>query len=219
MTKVLNAAGPCKVVNSIYRGDIYPGVINEVHGDHAAPSGKYNYSTDGFDCFDIDITKYKQLYKNADTFYFWTSQFNGKKNAADKTPRPQRRAWPTSQLIDATIYLHNDQGNVSLPKNWMNKPKSDQHLVPPEPRALKPVMIIPLNAPRIELLANNGQVVAVSGRPSAFADGRFRYYFDQYGYQISEKAIRIHGSPVVQVVVKGRAYGTCNMAFRQGGFR
>lgn len=220
MTKLLNESGQVLIVNSVWKGDFYQGVINEVHGDHSKPAqGVYNYSTDGSDCFDIDIEAMERKHDSASTFYFWTSQFNGKKTASDSTPRPQRKAWPTSQLIDATIYLSTRQGDVSLPKNWLNKPKSDQHLMPPEPRALKPVMIAPIKAERIELRVHTGQIIAVSSKPQPFADGRWRYYFDQYGYQISEKAKRISGSPVVDVLAKGKVYGTCNLAFRQGGFR
>lgn len=204
------------------KGAFLEGAVNEVHGaDAQVPNigGRFGFSCDGSDCFDVDITKLKERFAGAEYFMFWCSQFNGRKNASDPTPRPQRKAWPGAQLIDATIYLHNDQGDVSLPKNYLIKPKADQHSVPPEPRALKPVVICPVKADRLELVASNGQVVAVSSASQPFADGRYRYYFDQYGYQISEKAKRIHGSPVVSMRVNRKIVGTCNLAFRQGGFR
>lgn len=106
-----------------------------------------------------------------------------------------------------------------MPKNYLNKSHAEQHVVPPEPRAFKPVFIIPPKAARIELVAANGQVVAVSGSPQSYEDGRFRYYFSQYGYQIAEKATRIQGHPVLKVKVGNQIKGTTNPAFRQGNFR
>lgn len=196
-------------------------VINETHGDKAkpAPTKRFAFSCDGSDCFDFDIKGKEKQFAGAEYFMFWTSQCNGRKKADDKTPRPQRKAWPTGQLIDAMIYLHRDQGAVSLPKGYLVKPKADQHMVPPEPRALKPVIICPVKADRLELVADNGQVIHVSSKAFPFADGRFRYYFDQYGYQIAEKAVRIHGKPTASLRVGRKIVGTLNIAFRQGGFR
>jgi hypothetical protein len=196
-------------------------VVNETHGDKAkpAPTFRYAFSCDGSDCFDFDIESKKKQFKGAEYFMMWTSQCNGRMKADDKTPRPQRKAWPTGQLIDAMIYLHRDQGAVSLPKGYLVKPKSDQHMVPAEPRALKPVIICPVKADRLELVADNGQVIHISSKPQPFADGRFRYYFDQYGYQIAEKAVRIHGKATASLRVGRKIVGTLNPAFRQGGFR
>lgn len=196
-------------------------VVNETHGKDArpGPSKRYAFSCDGSDCFDFDIEGKKAEFPRAEYFMLWTSQCNGRMKADDKTPRPQRKAWPTGQLIDAMIYLHNDRGAVSLPKGYLVKPKSDQHQTPAEPRALKPVIICPVKADRLELVADNGQVIHVSSKAFPFADGRFRYYFDQYGYQIAEKAVRIHGKPTAQLRIGRKIVGTLNIAFRQGGFR
>lgn len=197
-------------------------LINEVHGADASPPrkfGRFAYSCDGSDCFDFDIISMKEKMQEAEYFMFWCCQFNGRMKADDKTPRPQRKAWPTSELIDATIYLHNDAGELNPPKKAVVKPKADQHMVPAEPRALKPVVIIPQRGDRLEAVADNGQVVAVSERPQPFADGRFRYYFSQFGYQIAEKAKRIHGGTTVSLRINNKIIGAVNLAFRQGEFR
>jgi hypothetical protein len=195
--------------------------VNETHGANAkpAPTARFAFSCDGSDCFDFDIESKKKQFSGAEYFMMWTSQCNGRKNAGDTTPRPQRKAWPTGQLIDAMIYLYTSQGDIRLPKGYIVKPKADQHMVPPEPRALKPVIICPVKADRLDLVADNGQVVHSSSRAFPFADGRFRYYFDQYGYQIAEKAVRIHGKPTVSLRVGRKIVGTINPAFRAGGFR
>ena len=217
---VKNEAPDCVPVNVPWKGGMSQRFKNEVHGYHAAPKGKYNYSFDGTPCVDADVMKLRGDHAKSDVFFFWTSQFNGRKNPNDKTPRPQRQAWPVPELIDSVIYLHRDSGRVSLPKKWLWKSHADQHSVPvPEPRALKPVFIIPPKTRRVELVADNGQVVAVSGGPQPFADGRWRYYFDQYGYQLAEKARRIQGHSALSVIVNGRKKGAVNPAFRAGDFR
>lgn len=225
----------CIYVNNPWTGRgafIVPGprIKNEVHGkDASRPNvgGRYNWSADGSDVFDFDITKLKQRLNDADVFCFWTSQNNGRKNAGDPTPRPQRRAWPTGNLMQMMAYLATEQGAVSLPKDWLAKPKADQHEVPPEPRALKPVFIVPAKVPtgkkinvrgrmvdemeptKTLALRSGGQVYNAS-KPQPFADGRLRFYFDRFGYQMPGLA---------DVIANGRKYGVTNPGFRQGGFR
>lgn len=216
---VKQEAPDCIPVNTPDKGALSRKYKNETHHSNKKLAGKYNYSFDGVSCVDADVEKIKEIHKSADVFFFWVPQFNGRKTTKDTTPRPQRKAWPTSELIDSVIYLHNNCGKVKMPKNYLNKSHAEQHVVPAEPRAFKPVFIIPPKAARIELVAANGQVVAVSGGPQSYEDGRFRYYFSQYGYQIAEKAMRIQGHPVLKVKVANQIKGTTNPAFRQGNFR
>lgn len=217
---IMSVLPDCEYVNTPWKGDFIPGVRSEIHGNHKIPNGPLNWSYDGLPCVDADTELYKKTYSGrSDTYYLWTSQFNGRKNPNDTTPRPQRKAWPTSELIDSVIYLHRDRGSLKLPANWLWKSHADQHNVPPEPRALKPVFIIPPKVKRVELVADNGQVVAVSGGAQPFSDGRWRYYFGSYGYQLSEKARRIQGHSVLQVSINGKIRGKVNPAFRFGNFR
>jgi hypothetical protein len=220
--KVKKAAGDLVLVNSSLRGATIPASvgINEVHGKAGAPRGAYNYSFDGQSCLDADVEATKARHQRAGIFFFWAPQFNGRKNTNDDTPRPERKAYPTSQLIDSIIYLHRERGEVSLPDKHLWKSHADQHNAPtPEPRALKPVYIHPIKADRVELVADNGQVVAVSGGARPFEDGRWRYYFPDFGYVMAEKARRIHGKPTCTVRVGGKVVGTVNPAYRAGVFR
>ena len=197
-----------------------PMVINECHGHEAPPTGRYFYSFDGTGCVDSNVPEMMAKHAKAEVFFFWTYQFNLLKNDNDSTKRKDRKAVPTSDLIDSVVYLHRPKGKASLPRKWLAKSHSDQHSAPvPEPRALKPVYIVPPKAPRLELVADNGQVVAVSGARQPFADGRWRYYFDQFGYVIAEKARRIQGHPVLKLRANGKVRGTVNPAHRENEWR
>lgn len=202
------------------KGAILQNCINETHGSHAKPlKGRFDFSFDGNSCVDSNVTALKKSLSGAETFYLWSHQCNGRLKEDDKTPRPQRRAFPTPRFIDSWIYLSRDRGNAKLPPRWLIKSHSDQHAVPPEPRAGKPVCIIPIKAKAIDFVADNGQVVISAPYYGAFAGGGYRYYVPDWGYLVSEKAIRIQGHPILKVRVGGKVYGTANLAFRQGDFR
>lgn len=194
-----------------------PRIWNEVHNADAKPpnvGGKWIFNFDGSDCFDYDIEKIKKRLSAAEVFFFWTSQNNGRKNRNDKTPRPQRNAWPVPELLKAMAFLATKQGSVKMPgSNYTVKPKADQHNVPPEKRALKPVFIFPIKANRLELRDSSGKVIIQSSPPEPFADGRKRYYFNMYGYEIVAKAKQA----VLNVFPVGgkKKIGTTNPGFRQ----
>jgi hypothetical protein len=221
LDQVAAAAPNCRIVNTPYKGALSRKYKNEVHGSHPRPKGPYNYSYDGTSCVDADVMADKRQYRNSEVFFFWIPQFNQKKNATDPTPRPQRKVIPTSGQIDSVIYLHNHAGaGISLPSNFLWKSHADQHAEPyPEPRASKPVLICPVKADRFELVADNGQVVDVLPYYGPFADGRSRYYLGDFGYQVSEKALRIQGHPVLQLRSGRKIHGKVNPAFRAGNFR
>lgn len=216
---VKQEAPDCRPVNTPDKGVFSRKYKNEVHHSSKVPPGKYNFSYDGASAVDADVESDKERHKNADVFFFWIPQFNGRKTTKDSTPRPQRKAWPSSELIDSVIYLHNQCGKVTLPRNWLWKSHAEQHVVPAEPRAHKPVFIIPPKVSRVELVADNGQVIAVSAGPQPYEDGRYRYYFNQFGYQLSEKAMRIQGYPVLTCRAGNNAKFKLNAAFRGGSFR
>ena len=221
LDQVAAAAPNCRIVNTPYKGALSRKYKNEVHGSHPRPKGPYNYSYDGTSAVDADVMADKRQYRNSEVFFFWIPQFNQRKNATDPTPRPQRKVIPTSGQIDSVIYLHNNAGGgISLPTGFLWKSHADQHLEPfPEPRASKPVLICPVKADRFELVADNGQVVDVLPYYGPFADGRFRYYLGDFGYQVSEKALRIQGHSVLQLRSGRKIHGKVNPAFRAGNFR
>lgn len=223
--KVLPNRENCLYVNNPWegKGAFIEGtrIVNEVHGTYAKPpKGKYLFSYDGSNCVDDDVQARKRVLSTAEVFFFWHPAMNGRLNTNDKTPRPERKAWPTGPLIDSIVYLKNDPGKgIWLPTNWLWKSHADRHSTPPEPRAYKPVLITPVKASRFELVAANGQIVASSGAPMPFVDGRWRYYFADFGYNIAEKAIRIQKNGVCSLRADGKVYGKVNPAFRAGSFR
>lgn len=196
-------------------------VVNEIHkGDGAPPGGHHDFSYDGANCVDSDIVTDLDRWKSCQTFYLWGSQANGRMTTQDPTPRPERRAWPTTNELDSWVALTKKRGTVALPKGWIYKSHSDQHSVPPAPRERKPVWISPVKASAIELRAKNGHVVDHAPYYSPYTDGvRHRYYCTDWGYLLAEKARKISGSPVCDVVVNGKKVGTLNPAFRYGEWR
>ena len=192
------------------RNDLGAPIITERHGSETKPTNLvYNFSFDGNSCVDADVTSIKRRLELADTFYFWVPQFNLRKSVADTTPRPQRTCKPTVDLIESVAYLANERGQVSLPKNWLMKSHAEETT---DTRSNKPVFIVPLKTKQLTL-KKNGKQVATCPYYGTYVDGRHRYYSPMYGYQISELC------GIVEVWADGKKFGTCNMAFRQGGFR
>jgi hypothetical protein len=208
-------------------GQTIPGDINEVHGaDASIPRGRYDFSFDGTGAFDADVEAYKKKFSSSETFYLWYSGCNGRLNDEDKTPRPQRTAWPTSRYIDSLIYLSTSRGAVNVPADWIFKSHSDRHTTPPEPRAGKPVIIAPDVGKIITFTTVSGQQIARAEKGDLFRENRpgkpKRYIYrinDDWGYLLSEKANRIQNSPVVQIRINNKTVGSLNLAFRGGTFR
>lgn len=212
------------VNNPDHKGGFLDDVLSEVHGYRKKPSkGKHLYSFDGTACVDADVEKIKKDHAGAELFFWWTYQFNLNRNANDKTERKDRKAIPTPKLIDSVIYLKNDRGAVKYGKNQTFKSHADQHDAPiPEPRAFKPVYIIPESVSRLELVADNGQTVAVSYKKERYKDGRWMYRFNEWGMDITEKAKRIqNGKPTLSLLAEkeSKFFATVNAAFRGGEYR
>jgi len=221
--KLAASAKGLTLVNSVYKSDLVfqATVKNEVHGPTPKPRGAYNYSTDGSSAIDIDIESLKTTHKDASTFYFWVPQDNGRLNTNDKTARNARKAFPfTGEFMDSIIFLSTAKGKTNLTSQHIYKTHADQHSSPePEPRAGKPVLITRVDSRRVDLVADNGQVVGSFGRTGKFTDGRPLYRGTTFGYLLALKAIRIQGHPVVKLVADGKVIGTINPGFRDGSYR
>jgi hypothetical protein len=207
-------------------GKVLVGVINEVHGDdNRIVSNRLDFSFDGTGAFDSDVETYKKKFSKAETFYLWYSGMNGRLNDNDKTPRPQRKAWPTARYLDSLSYLSTDRGKVSVPKDWILKSHADRHTTPPEPRAGKPVIIAPDVGNTIECLSSKNQKICTATKGPLYKENRpgkpkrYIYRIDDWGYLLAEKAKRISGSPRVKLRVKGKSVGIGHLAFRGGTFR
>jgi len=218
---IKKAAPSCEYVNTpLPQGDIMPDEVNEFHGHEKKPRkcAKFQFSFDGTPQVDSDIEAYKKNYQGAKAFFLWEPRFNGRWEDIDKTPRPDRKGWPDSGLVDSVIFQHRDRGDSKPSRDHLYKSHAENK-GNKDPRAEKPVYICPKKARRIELVARNGQVVATLDFFGTFSDGRFRYYAKEWGYLIAEKAKRIQGDPICKVRIDGKSYGTLNPGFRIGGFR
>lgn len=227
---VATSAPACFPVNTPMHGAYSKKYKNETHDTDKALTGSYNFSFDGAMCVDADVTKAKETHGNAEVFFFWTSQFNLRLNTNDLTPLPARKAVPTAGLIQSVVYLSKDKGTTGLPEHYLWKSHADQHNAPvPEARALKPVLIAPVKADKFELVATNGKVVGTLSYYGPFAEDnpavpRYRYYLNEFGYQVAQKASKLQGSPVLNLrpvsnKVAGGVVGKLNPAFREGKFR
>lgn len=228
---MMETAGVLKLVNAaekgarLNRGD----VIEEYHGSFQEGLTGHNHSFDGLNQVDADIVKSNRVHVNANTQYFWHPRMNGRWNTKDVTPRPQRKGWADSKIIDSLIYQAQGKGNVSLPARWLLKSHAENHGPKngvPDAKGDKCMIICPVKASSVDLVAANGQVVerlsylgTYDTKPKEPVQ-RYRYYSDEWGYQIADKAKRIQGgNPVVSVRVGGRIYGTVNPAFRENEYR
>jgi hypothetical protein len=228
---IARIAPHCRIINSPYQGAFSKKYRNEVHGSKAPPKGDYNYSYDGTGAVDSNVPKMRARHKRAKVFFFWTYQFNGKRNGATTDdhgnplpyiPPTEREFWPDSELIDSVIYLHRPKGKAKIDAKvkTLYKSHSDQQNPKPVGRELNPVIITPKQTDCIELVAKNGQVVGIAPYFGTYKDGRHRYYAQVMGYQLAEKAKRIQdGSPIVRLRCAGKWLGTVNPAHRQGEFR
>lgn len=216
----LAKAGPecMQLVNaSIPGGSLSKKYINEVHGeDKRIPGGRYFYSYDGTACVDSDIEKMKERHKNAELFFMWTYQCNGvlkeRKKNEPKIPIPQRKAWANKDLLKSLWVLHKDKdSSASLPKRHLWKSHAEQTKNQPlemEPRACKPVCIMPEKVPYLELM-RDGKVIAKSSKAYSYADGRWRYYFDKYGWTYG----------VCELLAGGKKLGVVDGGYRQNEYR
>jgi hypothetical protein len=215
---VREEAPDCIPVNVPWKGAFSQKYKNEIHGDHKAPRGVYNYSLDGTNGPDANMTALKETHADASCFFFWHCRFNLKWSMKDTTPRPQRAAKPDSNLIDSVIYLHREKGETRVPKGVLLKSHAEKHGAI-DYKGDKLLIILPEKGNRIELKTRNGQTVDVLRYYGPFDGGGYRYYSQGYGYQAGLKAIRIQGDAVVSIQLDGKGFGRVNPGFREGSWR
>lgn len=213
------------IVCSVYKGEILPGFLAEIHGNHAVPYGEYQYGYDGTNTVDSNVQGDKERHGRARAIFFWHPAFNLKyktklgdksKEAPnvwknDTSPPKERVCKPTVELILSLAVLASDKGPAKLKPRNLWKSHADRHNTPIEDRAYKPVLISPNRSTVARLVDENGIVIAKSGPPFKYNDGRWAYRFPNYGYQISNK--------VLAALVGSVNVGQVNPAFREGEYR
>jgi hypothetical protein len=229
------AGGLVSLINSPENGKGFVSreYINEYHHEKKPRAGgKFAFSFDGANAVDSDVESLKAAYQGSEYFMLWNCQCNGRRTLDDKTPRAARKFWPVPKQIDSWVFLTRYRGDVRYPSRFIGKSHSDQHKVPPSDKDQKPVHISPMDIDpdRLYLKANNGQTIATSTKKKPYnkknPDGSigkqigWRYYFDSdWGFELSQKAMRIHASPVCNFFGDNKKLGTVNPAYRAGVFR
>lgn len=220
-----------EIVNSPNKGKghVSKKYLNEYHHEKPrAGSNRFAFSYDGANCVDSDIEQDKADYKDAEYFMLWNSQCNGnrkifkptdKRGPKDFKNRKDRIYWPTDKQIDSWIWLTRDKGATQVRKGDIIKSHGDQHEVPPAGKDQKPVYIIKEKVKEIILKADNGQTIDTMRFFGSFTGGGYRYYATQWGFELAQKAIRIHGKPTCNYFINGKKAGVVNPAFRDGRYR
>ena len=209
------------LVNSFDKGGgKLPGVINEIHSSLTSLNGEYNFSYDGLACVDSNVEKFKKAHAKANTFFLWEPRFNGRWESDDKTPIDERKGWPDAELIRSVAFLAKDKGLCAVPNKWTykshaeNKGKKDR-------RAEMPCLIAPVEEEALYLVSDAGKILAKLKYFAPYGSGMYRYYGDEWGYKIAQKAIAMQGHPILKILNKKdfSVHGTLNPAFREGIWR
>lgn len=224
LADLCKAAAPhCKYVHCpLSEGVVLADEINEFHGAEKKPRKckRMQFSFDGTSAVDSNITEVKEDYEEAEVFFIWIPQNNGRKTTKDTTPRPQRKAYPTRELIESQYALIADKGkttfNGGIYKSHAEQTKNDTAA---DTRGNRPVIIIPQKVEAIEFVLMNGAVIATAGSRQPFGQNQYRYYSKSYGYQIAKKAVKLQGSPIVRLRAAGKDLDTINPSFRDGKYK
>lgn len=207
------AAPNCTIVNTPWKGGFSKKYINEIHGDHAKPQGRYMYSFDGTECTNKDVESYKKKYGDAEVFFMWTSRFNLRYSEKDKTSRPLRIKQandrkPSKDFIESIAYLFGAKGNTSVPKKWLVKSHSEKHDAQ-DKKGDKLLIISSIKSDSIKL-KRGGKLIAELRYYGPFDGGGHRYYSAQFGYKYGADLDVFHGN---------KKYAVINGGFRDGNYR
>lgn len=206
---VQNAAPSCGVVNSVWKGSFSKVYKNEIHGTtNNKPLLPYNYSYDGTNSVDSDVVAMLRKHSEADIFCMWHPRLNGKWSMSDPTPRPQRTAWPTKEMLRSLVYLFTDKGDTNIPKTWLVKSHAERHSRE-DLKGDKLLIISPIKDSEI-VLRRDGEKVDTLPYYGAFSEGGWRYYSPVMGYQLGAD---------LDVFIETQKYGRINGGFRDPTYR
>lgn len=209
--------------------------LNEYHGAEKFPrkGGRCCFSADGISIHDIFRNQLFKNYIDAEYILAWGPQENGNRKVStdpkDFVPRKDREHWLTAKQLDVQAYtLNHVDGTAGFPKHCIGKCVSDQAKNHPKPQGkdCKPVFLAKLKAKirpkRIALAVASGQVIANSTERMTWDDEAnhkqlgYRWYFAEWGADISEKARRIQGHGGCRILADGKFIGVWDPAFRAG---
>lgn len=206
-------APSCLIINSVWKGSLSKKYINEVHGDHKKPTGRYQYSFDGTEATNKNVKLYLETHAGAEVFFMWSNRHNLRYSEKDTTARPQRIKEanvrkPSADYLRSISYLFTEEGAVRVPPNWLIKSHAERH-GPVDAKGDKLLIISPIRAAAITL-KRGGNTIAKLNYYGPFEDGRSRYYATQFGFKYGKN---------LDVCIDGEKHGTINGGFRAGSFR
>lgn len=207
------AAPNCLIINTPWQGGFSKKYINEIHGSHKKPMGRYQYSYDGTEVTNSDVEKDKNTHKDAEVFFLWSNRFNLRWSEKDTTPRPVRikeakdRA-PSVDYIKSIAYLAENKGIYNLDKKTLLKSHSEKH----DKADLKGDKLLFITPPKVKeiILKRDGVVIGKLPYYGLFEDGRHRYYAPQMAFKYGKN---------VEVWAGNKKLGTVNCGFRSAPFR
>lgn len=205
---VQKSAPDCTIVNTPWKGALSKKYKNEIHGGGKPPSGAYNFSYDGTNSVDSNVSAAKSLYRASDMLCMWHPRLNGKWNMADKTPRPQRQAWPSKELLQSLIYLFTERGTFTLEKKFLVKSHSERHNAG-DIKGDKLLIISPYKTDSIKL-KHGALTEATLPYYGPYTEGGFRFYSSSMGYKLGAN---------LDIWQGGRIRGTINAGFRGLSYR
>lgn len=233
----------CVVVNASEGARVtLPNYVSEIHGANShAVHGPYIASFDGTACLDSDVETWKKTHVGALIRFWWEPSFNLRCETNDLTPRDKRKYKPTAKHWAAIITVSGVRGDrpvfagtspFKMPENlskedqkkWVKriwKSNSEAHLKS-NPRDDKPLAIIPAKAPKAEMLAMNGKVIATALNAGTYdgIKGTYRYYFqDMWGIDYAKLALRTGNSAFVVIRAGNKLFGPVRPDWRDGEFQ
>lgn len=202
----------CDYVNTpLDAGALMSGVVNEVHHSRRIPGGRWNYSFDGTDCCESDIAKARKDHAGCEKFFLWTSRFNGKWEAADDTPRPNRKGWPDDKMCRSILAQFKQKESVKLSSSRDVYKSHAENDGDGNSRAEKMVFVTE-RAGKCEFLFN-GRVVETLRASGRLDDGRFVHRSTKWGYEFAKKYA------ICSARVGGKDRGTFDPVFKQNGYK
>ena len=186
-----NKCNNITLVNCVWQGETIrqPDVVNEVHGNHAAPDGNYIFSFDGLDCYNANTKKKKQQHAKAQIFFFWTISMNLKKKENEKVTVEQRlkRSYrPQACHIKAMVALKAAKGQTNVPKEVTIKPMSEDC---GDLKSNKLLVLLKGKFKEVKLIRNNKKQTDIETlrRYDPPTGDFYRYYASKAGYEYVKK--------------------------------
>lgn len=207
------AAPSCLVANSIWKGDIVPGYMTDIHIPNArnlprAPRGEFTISFDGVggdgsgDFTDLDIVSILNRYRRARHIRHWNFRHNGKYGHSDPATLTERKYFPNVRYLRGHYRTLKFERAVPLwnRDDLLYKPFADDHGGDGASKDNRAMVILPVATvvKTVEVLDKNDRVLARMNAPAVNPQHTgqprgMRYYSSLYAYELGNLAEKSSG--------------------------